>query len=646
MRHTDPKPATLEVQALALWRMVVPLAAFCLALPAAYGDGLILADGRKLSGRVVEKADGYEVTVEGQTIGFAKAEVKRWFKSPKEVLGDADRQVEEAKKLYSEAVVMSDEKAAEARFREALPKVQKAREAYVEARELFPEGYPELDSQLVNVMKLMRLVRERFHSQLAGSDAPVKVKEAPPKPAPGTTSAPAPDAPAALRTPQPTSIQTAWSVLADPALRSDPAQRAGAAAAFRKASDGRTPLSDLATAGMLFLEKTDAQWSLSNDTLTVKGPAGEARYVGRLEKRSEAITLLIQQDLREVRIRTSPEGATFITLPGAAEFKAAEVKLTAGAKSDSLEALQAFFKEVDAMKLESLDERSISENVKALALRIKSLRGKGQPVDALTLFVTGPSSALLGKRKGVPTPEIESAFRELGFEKSEFGSVWGPKESLAMDDYRKWIGSKEYGLAVVQFQSDYRELSDTRVRYAMGLLLLFRALDENRNYQKAAAYFEAASQSAPSPVARDHFLALGRSIRAEAPCNVCGGTHKVGCSACKGRKKLDLECTKCGGSGKINSFNGVIACPGCKGQGRYHDVDCPKCKGTGLAECKARGCVRAVPRPSFESFADAYQCSACRGRGSLMSHVAYPCGECDGIGLRLAPKSDPTKMLR
>jgi hypothetical protein len=58
------------------------------------------------------------------------------------VLGDADRQVEDAKKLYSEAVVMSDEKAAEAKFREALPKVQKAREAYVEARELFPEAIP------------------------------------------------------------------------------------------------------------------------------------------------------------------------------------------------------------------------------------------------------------------------------------------------------------------------------------------------------------------------------------------------------------------------------------------------------------------------------------------------------------------------
>jgi hypothetical protein len=71
---------------------------------------------------------------------------------------------------------MTDEKAADAKFREALPKVQKAREAYVDARELFPEGYPELDDQLVNIMKLMRLVRERIHSKMTDTPTPPPVK--------------------------------------------------------------------------------------------------------------------------------------------------------------------------------------------------------------------------------------------------------------------------------------------------------------------------------------------------------------------------------------------------------------------------------------------------------------------------------------
>lgn len=641
-------------------RILLTLSLLTAAVATARGDGLVLSDGRKLSGRVVEKPDGYEVTVEGQTIGVAKADVKAWYKSPKEVVGDADKQVEEAKKLYSEAVVMTDEKAAEAKFREALPKVQKAREAYVEARELFPEGYPELDAALVNVMKLMRLVRERFHSQIASGDssAPVKVKDAPaPKPisksAPAPSPAPAEPAPeAAPATPTATpsdapavSMHEALVVLVDPVKRNDPAQRAAALKVFHKASDAGGALADVATAGWLFLAKTDFEWGLSADTLVVKGPGGDASFKGHLDKRSDQISVLLLADHREVRIRTASDGK-YITPPGGSEFKASDVKLVADQKSDALEALQAFFKGLDAAKFESLDDKDISEGVKFLALKVKELKAKNQPVDALSLFVAGPASALIEKNKGKPTPEIEAAFKDLGYEKSEFGSVWGRKEGLAMDDYRKWLSSGEYGMAIVQFNNDYRGLTDIGVRYAMALLQLFRSLSENHNYQRAAAYFDQASSGAVTTMARDHFMALAKSIRDDAPCNVCGGTHKVTCSACKGNKKVNAECTKCGGSGKLNSFSGLITCPGCQGRGRYNNIDCPKCKATGRVECKAHGCTREVPKPTFETFAEAYRCPLCQGRGSLMRHVAFPCTECSGIGLILQPKSDPSKLLK
>ena len=639
-------------------RIVFTLAILGLAVSTALGDGIILADGRKLSGKVVEKPDGYEVTVEGQTVGFPKSDVKQWFKHPKEVLGDADRQVEEAKKLYSEAVVMTDEKAAEAKFREALPKVQKAREAYVEARELFPEGYPELDSQLINIMKLMRLVRERFHSQIAGNDAPVKAKEAPPKPlvkTPLSTQPPSPTPatePATPSKPTPAieaapaiSMHDALVVMVDPVKRADLVQRASALAVFRKASEAKIPLADVATAGSLFLERSDVEWGLASDTLIVKGPSGESKFTGRLDKRSETTSILVLADKKEVRIRSTPDGQKFVTPPGGAEFKAADVRLSSDQKSESLEALQAFFKGIDATKFESLDDKDISEGVKFLALKVKELKAKGQPTDALSLFVAGPASALIEKNKGKPTPEIEAAFRDLGFEKSEFGSMWGRKEGLAMDDYRKWLASGEYGMAIVQFNNDYRSVADLSVRYAMGLLMLFKALGENRNYQRSAAYLENAATGASGP-ARDHFIALAKSIRDEAPCNLCGGTHKVNCSACKGSKKINAECTKCGGSGKVQTFNGVKPCLGCQGKGRWNNIDCPKCKATGQTECKARGCQREVPKPTFESFAEAYKCRDCQGRGSLMRHVAYLCDDCNGIGLILQPKADPTKLMK
>src|SRR5581483_804981 len=237
------------------------------------------------------------------------------------------------------------------------------------------------------------------------------------------------------------------------------------------------------------LAKTDFEWGLSADTLVVKGPGGETTYKGHLDKRSEAISVLLLADHREVRIRTAPEGK-FITPPGGSEFKAADAKLSSDQKSDALDALQAFFKGLDAAKFESLEDKDISEGVKFLALKVKELKAKNQPVDALSLFVAGPASALIEKNKGKPTPEIEAAFRDLGFEKSEFGSVWGRKEGLAMDDYRKWLSSGEYGMAIVQFNNDYRGMADVGVRYALALLQLFRSLSENRNYQRAAAYFD------------------------------------------------------------------------------------------------------------------------------------------------------------
>lgn len=649
-------------------RYLLTLALLSAAVSTARGDGILLKDGRKLSGTVKEKADGYEVTVEGQTMGFGKGDVQQWYKSPKEVLGDADKLVEEAKRLYSEAVVMSDEKAAEAKFREALPKVQKAREAYVEAREFFPEGYESLDAQLVNVMKLMRLVRERFHSQIAGNDssAPVKLKDAPapmkatakapvkpveptppppptPTPTPETPSEPAP-APVAVDT-APVSMHAALAVMIDPVKRDDPAQRTAALKIFRKAAEAQGPLGDVATAGWLFLAKTDFDWGLSADSVVVKSGSNETTYKGDLDKRSDTISVLVLADRRELRIKTAPDGK-YITPPGGAEFKAADVKILANQKTDALEALQAYFKGMDAAKFETLDDKDISEGVKFLALKVKELKGKGQPVDALSLFVAGPASALIEKNKGKPTPEIEAAFKDLGYEKSEFGAVWGRKEGLAMDDYRKWLASGEYGMAIIQFNNDYRGLNDVGVRYAMGLLQLFRSLAENRNYQRAMSAFDQAAAAAVSPAARDHFMALSKSVRDDAPCNVCGGTHKVNCSACKGNKKVNAECTKCGGSGKLNSFNGVITCNGCQGKGRYNNIDCPKCKATGKTECKGRNCTREVPKPTFETFAEAYRCPVCQGRGSLMRHVAFPCTDCAGIGLILQPKSDPSKLLK
>jgi hypothetical protein len=627
-------------------RSLLALAVLAVLAGSARGDGLLLNDGRRYSGKVAEKPDGYEVTVDGQVLSFAKDEVKRWIKSPKDVLGDADAQFEEAKRIYQEAVGIADDKAAEGKFKEALPKVQKARDAYAEARDLFPDGHADLDTQLVNIMKLMRLVRERIGSQFAsgGAPAPVKVKDAPPPVRPTVKTAPPPvvELPPAAAAPLP--MAEALAVWVDPKRRADAAQRGQAREEFKKHLASGLPLADVARAGFLFLGKPDEDWGLVSDVVEVKGGGSPGSFRGRLDKRSDAVSILVQADGRELKLRTAADG-TYVTPPGGSESKASEVKVLGDQPSEPFTALQAVFQALDAARLESVADKELSEAVKILALKVKEFRTKNLPAEALSIVVAGLASALVGKNGGKATPDLEAAFKDLGFEKSDAAAIWGRKEGLAIDDYRKWLASGEYGMALVQFQSEYRGVPDLGVRYATGLLHVFKALTDNRNYGRAAAYFEGAARDVAGPP-KDHFLALAKSIRAESPCYACGGTHKINCSVCKGKGRANFECGGCGGSGKVNTFNGVKPCKVCMGKGRYTNEPCPKCKTTGKTECKARGCEREVPKPTFETFADAFACLTCQGRGSLMRHVALPCGDCTGVGLVLQPKSDPAKLLK
>jgi hypothetical protein len=548
---------------------LAPLALLCALATAAAGDVVVLSDGRKLSGRVTEKKEHYEVVVEGQTLTFAKDDIKQWIKSPREIVGDADRLIAEAKDLYSQGVEEKDDRAAEAKFKQALPKVTKAREAYAEARDLFPEGYPDLDAGLVNVMKLMRLVRERIGSTLAGPAAPpavVKVKEEAP---PAAKEEPKPEPPPAPEF----GLKDAWAIVVDPAKRADEAARAQARAFLKKASEARKdPLADLALAGFVYLS-------------------------------------------RKASLETRPD-------------------------------LQDFFRALGAEGLAALPAKEAVAAMKALAARIRELRSKGPEasVEAQTLFVAGAAASLIARGGGRPPAELEAALKDLDYEKSEFGAVWGRREAIAMDDFRKWVSSGEFALGVVQFEKEYATVADFGPRYALGLLKVFKSVAENRAYNRAASHLEVQARTCGT-VQSSHLLALAKSIRDMSPCVACGGSHKVNCSACKGKGKANFECGGCGGSGAVNTFRGVAPCAACKGVGIFKNRDCPKCKAGGKTECKARAC-REVPPPVFETFADAYKCRSCAGRGTLFKSVAHPCPDCLGVGLVVQPRSDPSKLVR
>lgn len=212
-------------------------------------DVVVLKNGTKVAGRVVDKGIHFEVTTDAGLRTFLRDEVEDIITSPKELLGDTEKTFEEAKKQYTEAIALADQTERNAKLKEALEKVRTVREALATTRELFPEDrYSDLDAKLTQAMQLLRLLRERVTVDLAKKPEMINPKSG------GATSV---------------AMTTAIATLLDPALRSDPAKRNAARDAFRTQRTDDAEVHDLATAEMLFLGRPDAEWRLSSAALKV-----------------------------------------------------------------------------------------------------------------------------------------------------------------------------------------------------------------------------------------------------------------------------------------------------------------------------------------------------------------------------------------
>ena len=445
-------------------------------------------------------------------------------------------------------------------------------------------------------------------------------------------------------------MSSAVAVLADPHLRADPVSRAQASITFMKAWNSRGKNSDLGAAGYLFLSSNEKEWGLVQDVVEVKGPGFDKTFRGNLvESKDGKTSRIIMGPNEEARLRKGSGGSTYVRPPRNPEFKAIKITYTRNVATPPMVALNQFLKGLDSIHVDSASEDNLAQAATFLAQKITELRTKDPdaPVDGLEMFVAGLASSAIAANGGKANKQFEAPFKSLGYRKSEYGSVWGTTAGLAMDDFRKWLESGDYGMAVVQFDKDYKKSNDFTIRYARALLVLLKAVRDNRFYYRAASNLELISRRAGSKAAREHVLALAKSIRVKSPCAACWGTHKINCSACKGKAKVTLQCGTCGGSGKQVRIRGggVRICPGCRGKGIFRDVKCPKCKASGKATCRARYCRGEVPRPSLETFTDAYKCGFCQGLGSVLKHVAYSCPQCNGVGMVLRPKFASDKTL-
>src|SRR6185436_7248095 len=120
-------------------------------------DVVVLKDGSRVSGRVAEKAQYWEVTTDGGLRTYLKEEVEKVVKDPKEILGDVDKTIESAKADYQKAVAMAEGPERNALLKESIGKIDAARAVTSSTRELFPEDkYADLDTKLMQIMQLKR----------------------------------------------------------------------------------------------------------------------------------------------------------------------------------------------------------------------------------------------------------------------------------------------------------------------------------------------------------------------------------------------------------------------------------------------------------------------------------------------------------
>ncbi len=509
------------------------------------GDVLVLKDGRKVSGKIVEKPSFYEVTTEGGLKTFLKDEAEKVIASPKEFLGDSDALLDEAKKDYQKALEIAAPAEQNVKLKEAIAKLTKAREVYAATRELFWEDkYSDLDLKLVQVMQLMRLLRERVGSEIARrpdttppKTPPATNPVAPPPPPPPPVTPPSPDDPLA--------------VLVDPVKRTDPSRRGMARDALRTSKD------DLASAAAQFLSRPEPD-----------GPALAA----------------IQEYFGKPWIR------------GTAHLEAAKW----------LADRQAVL-------------RKASPNVST---------------EALALFAMGHLSL------APPGAETEKVAQALGLLVRD-GAV-GTAEGHALRDLQDWLAAGDFDLAALAYVREFRSTADTPlVRFLWSYALVRQAQLRKRGFERPIG---ALDQVRPlEPAQREHVAALAKSVRNAAVCSSCSGEGKTRCTGCHGRKEVRTDCATCKGVGATRGAGGLASCGPCAGRGYTKLLRCDKCK-DGYPEC--RQCDRR-PRtpPELEDMFLASPCGACEGRGLAFRKVLVPCRSCMGLGRKLTPRADPTKIL-
>jgi hypothetical protein len=272
--------------------------------------------------------------------------------------------------------------------------------------------------------------------------------------------------------------------------------------------------------------------------------------------------------------------------------------------------------------------------------RIATVR-KADPsaaVDALTLFGVGHfANAPFGG-------DSEKTARSLGLVVKN--GIAGTAEGYCIRELDTWIANGDFDLAVLTWVREYRDTDTPAVRYVWAYALLRVAQAKKKGFNRPIEALETVKASDAATQA--HLAALSKSIKTEASCSSCGGEGKFRCPNCCGKKETRFDCTYCKGKGRVpipgkGGRAYEINCSHCHGRGYEKLIVCEKCK-EGHITCPQCGGKSPKP-PELEEICTLADCPDCGGRGLSFRTVLWACRSCMGLGQKIIPKADPSKLL-
>ncbi|MBI4232705.1 hypothetical protein HY605_05740 [Candidatus Peregrinibacteria bacterium] len=657
-------------------------------------DVIVLKSGKKVAGAVNKKEDGYELKNEdGQLIGFALDEVEKIVTKPEELTADADKLFDSAKKLYNEALKLEDLKERNPLYHEGLEKLGKARDIYIEVRDLFStERTLYTDKSLQDTMQLVKLFRERLvteedmaasvRSNVPSKSAkePEEVKAETKEPEPESEAKvdvkkaePAVEVKAEAKEPAP-DITSAVLIVSDIKKLSDENSRMEARekTAEMLAYEEKLPLKNFAQSLDIFLGDDLYSWGFLQDTLNLRGPNYENTFIGKVTRKDKnGVTMRTNQG--DIRMILNAAGNS-VTLTNGSNVKLEDYKLEEGKESKALDLLQSYFKQAN---IQNIAHFGADEHISAAKILAKASSDVGtENSSGLLLLACGHLSAAISA--GADESRMNHIVNMLGLEKAYFN--WGKPLWLTLNDARWSMLTEDYDSGSALIDVTYKDKKDFTPRYVSAYLKIASAISKKSGFDKTSASLKTLAKDAPNSKAKEHLELLAKSLEKVMPCAKCDGTGLLKCYKCKGKGAAFMKkCPVCKGLGEISIISSggvrrVSNCKLCKTTGVGVNIPCDLCGGEipplKCAECGGEGfksrvtlkgtrqvdkcerCGGLAVNPKFieelKPGTGFVQCYKCKGKNTtpptLEDVISQDiCDKCNGLGFPIPKVAYPCK---